>query len=761
MNENRDFAELGETRMLRVNQLCNQFEAAWRKGERPDLAKYLGAAAPTEQPVLARMLIELDLDYRRMHGETPTADEYQAKLPFAAKWLEPLIQSANEKSHQETPGTKETLMVPGAARRGTQAAEQLPRTLGDYLLLERIGGGGMGVVYKAQHQHMKRIVAVKVIRPDDAQAVEAQQRFQREVEAAARLHHPHIVTAFDARFEEGNWCLITEFVTGKDLGQVVKETGPLPLSQALECVCQAAEALEYAHSQGIIHRDIKPSNLLLDQSGNVKVLDMGLARLQDLEADTEETKAVARLTQTGYVVGTVDFMSPEQARNSSSADARSDIYSLGCTLYYLLSGEAAYRGTTVMETLIAHREEPIPLLTDVLGEPHPELEQVFQRMMAKQPAERFQAMGETLAALRKLLLSAERLSGEIAELEQMDSLPTLLDSLPSVVSEVKSLPVSSRSRNQNKQIWVGFAALAGLIVAVWIFITGWVGTEDPAETTGPANSVATAGSDPPSGNSAGFSAERATQLQADTAQSLGIPIQVENNLGMRLRLIPAYSLMINGRSLAVSQPFYLAATEVTVGQFRQFAEATDYVTEAEDRTGWGIRNGIWTREPGFNWRNLGEHVRDENLPVVSISWNDANAFCQWLTTRPNSDGTYRLPTESEWELACRAGSTMNWPFGNEADELESYVWLNSNSDNRLHPVAGKLPNAFGCYDMLGNESEWCANVFSPDGTNRVQRGGSFSHEPQEVTPAMRWGDEPNSPSHGAFRVLREIPAGNR
>jgi eukaryotic-like serine/threonine-protein kinase len=756
MSPDENFSDMGATRMQRVNQVCNRFEAAWRSGERPNLAEHLASAPAQEQPVLARMLIELDVDYRRMHGETPQAGDYRSILPFEATWLESLVRGAFDATRVELAGTQETsgefvVSDPHASRRG---AEILPRILGDYLLLERIGGGGMGVVYKAEHQHMRRIVALKLIRPEHATATTAQQRFQREMEAAARLHHPNIVTAYDARVEQGTWCLISEFVPGKDLARVVQESGPLELNLALRYVIQTAEALEYAHQQGVIHRDIKPSNLLLDHSGKVKVLDMGLARLQSLEHDSEATQAAARLTQTGYVVGTIDFMSPEQAKNSAHADERSDIYSLGCTLYYLLTGEAAYRGTTVMEKLLAHREQPIPLLAAIRGDVSTELDQMFQRLLAKQPEDRYQTMSEVIVALKQVAEQIE--SGELVQLTSAHSL-----SINNSLVSLGNVPTPSVSQRQQHH---SFPVKPALLLGGLLLLAGmiWAGTQfwkkedapspqNPAAANSNQNQV-----EPGSANLPVIATAEAAEAQSKAASELGIPVEISNDLQMQLRLIPAQHLQIGERTLSMSRPIYIGAAEVTVGQFRQFVDATKHVTDGEQHGGWGIRDGRWQLAPEFSWRDLGEHPVEENFPVVNISWNDAQAFCTWLSSQPKAEGTYRLPSEEEWELACRAGSTDTWFFGDDRNRLGEYAWYEGTAGNRLQRVGEKSPNAFGCHDMLGNESEWCTDLFTAGGTDRVQKGGSFSHRAEEVTCAARWSEAPAGVSHGAFRVVREV-----
>ncbi|MDB5388487.1 MAG: Serine/threonine protein kinaserelated protein [Planctomycetaceae bacterium] len=270
-------------------------------------------------------------------------------------------------------------------------------TLGNYRILDKLGQGGMGLVLKAEHKLLKRLVAIKVLSPGVTKKPLALQRFQREVEAAAKLSHPNIVAAYDADEDHKTRFLVLEYVEGIDLAEVVQKEGPLPVEVALNYLHQAARGLEYAHQQGVIHRDIKPSNLLLDQAGTVKVLDMGLARLE--EDPTPFNAKQAELTDTGIIMGTVDYMSPEQAENTKKADPRSDLYSLGISFFYLLTGRSAYGGETLMERILAHREWPIPSIRTFRPDVSEEVDAVFRKMVAKKPADRYQSMTELIAAL--------------------------------------------------------------------------------------------------------------------------------------------------------------------------------------------------------------------------------------------------------------------------------------------------------------------------------------------------------------------------
>ena len=273
--------------------------------------------------------------------------------------------------------------------------------IGDYHILDLIAAGGMGQVYKARHRIMKRLVAIKIMHTARATNPNLVQRFYREVEAAARLSHPNIVPAYDAGEAPGGLYMAMEYVDGVDLSVILRKVGALSVNQAINITLQVARGLAYAHRHRVIHRDIKPGNILLDRDGTVKILDMGLARF------TEEEAAEVSLTMVGPLMGTVEYMAPEHAANPKNADHRSDIYSLGCTMYRLLTGRLPYGGETAVEKVIAQREHPIPLLSDIVGEIPESLQGIFARMVAKTPEDRYQSMDACLADLLKIAGQAE------------------------------------------------------------------------------------------------------------------------------------------------------------------------------------------------------------------------------------------------------------------------------------------------------------------------------------------------------------------
>ena len=280
--------------------------------------------------------------------------------------------------------------------------QQKKLILGNYIVLEQIGRGGMGVVFKARHQRMKRDVAIKVLSEKLTNSETRLRRFHREVEAAARLVHPNIVTAFDADKDEKTFFLVMEFVDGQDMAAIVEADGPLPVAVAVDYIIQTARGLEYAHGEGIVHRDIKPHNLLVTSDGTVKLLDLGLV---SLKTDDKKTESSESLTANNQIIGTVDYMSPEQAEDVHHVDLRADIYSLGCTLYRILTNKPPFSGKNAIQKLMAHRTHPIPSLRAERSDVPELLDRAFRRMVAKRPEDRYQSMGEVIESMETCTLA--------------------------------------------------------------------------------------------------------------------------------------------------------------------------------------------------------------------------------------------------------------------------------------------------------------------------------------------------------------------
>ena len=473
------FRDLPDGLIVQVNRLCNNYEKACRAAPEstPRVEDFLNSGNATDIPAefhnaIIRELLPIEIEYRRRSGQAFDEDEYRQRFADADQtWLTDQLACLTAPRNASDQST----------------ASRMPERIGDYDIIERIGSGGMGEVYRAVHRRMDRTVALKVLRSDIARDPQLIQRFEREVKAAARLTHKNIVAALDAREEDGVYCLITEFIDGSDLNEIVRNNGPMSPRDAVNAVVQAARGLKSAHEAGVIHRDIKPANLLRDTSGVVKILDMGLARMESGSIDSTE------LTTSGMVMGTAAYMAPEQARNTKTADERSDIYSLGCTLFYLLTGRHPYSGETAIDTILAHTSNPIPSLTDATRRNIPKwLDDVFTKMVAKEPGDRFQEVSQFIEAVRTFVSSPESITTPDAAVET-PSIQKVRRNNSKATDETVQLdksPASERLTRPNPTAMK--AGIAGgcvliLVVALLDSVLDY-GAETP-EPTGPKNSL--------------------------------------------------------------------------------------------------------------------------------------------------------------------------------------------------------------------------------------------------------------------------------
>lgn len=259
--------------------------------------------------------------------------------------------------------------------------------LGHFELLEFVGGGGMGKVFRARDTRLARSVALKILMPEHAADQETVLRFQNEAQSAARLDHENIARVYYVGEDRGLHYIVFEFIEGVNVRDLVAKNGPLPLAEAVSYTLQVAEALTHASARNVVHRDIKPSNLLITPSGQAKLIDMGLARLREVDSPAD-------LTASGVTLGTFDYISPEQARDPRSADVRSDIYSLGCTFFYMLTGRPPFVGGTMLQKLLQHQGDQPPEVREFRADVPEEVHRILRRMLAKDPARRYATAAE-------------------------------------------------------------------------------------------------------------------------------------------------------------------------------------------------------------------------------------------------------------------------------------------------------------------------------------------------------------------------------
>jgi serine/threonine protein kinase len=362
---------------------------------------------------------------------------------------------------------------PGKAASASNDELPLKGMLGEYELLEQLGAGGMGHVYKARHVKLNRIVALKTLSQTRLAHADALARFEREMQAVGQLRHPHIVEAYDAREIDGVPFLVMEYVEGATLAQLARRLGLLQVPEACEVVRQAALGLDYAHAHGLIHRDVKPSNLMVTWTGEVKLLDLGLARF----AAKDEPHGA--LTAAGMVMGTADYMAPEQATDSREVDIRVDIYSLGCVLYRLVVGHAPFSGPrhrATFEKLRAHVHEAPPPLDEARPDVPAELQAALDRMLSKDPADRFARPADVAAAMErltagcdlKLLLERYR-RARSRQAESEEAADRVGRSAPSESNDVKKGEARGQPQGCKRRaarFWVAVVALALVVVGV-------------------------------------------------------------------------------------------------------------------------------------------------------------------------------------------------------------------------------------------------------------------------------------------------------
>jgi formylglycine-generating enzyme required for sulfatase activity len=513
-----------------------------------------------------------------------------------------------------------------------------------------------------------------------------------------------------------------EFVDGNDLTKLVKARGPLPVHEACEYVRQAALGLHHAHERGMVHRDIKPSNLMATPAGQVKVLDLGLALLNETAESAEN-----RLTQVGYVIGTPDFLAPEQARDPVGVDARADVYALGCTLFYLLAARPPYEGANATEKLLKHVTDPVPSLLPVRPGLPPQLDAVVRWMLAKHPGERPQSTVQAAAALQPYCSpGGVPPSGSPAAPQPLSN---------SAVFRLPAGEAPARVRERDARhvsaapLFVTAVAVVALIVAGYLVVA----VADP----------------PPAPHPAAYTIDRIGLRMVRLDGGTFVMGSPDGEPGRGPDEGPTGEVTLAG-------PFYVAATEVTNGQF--------------------------TRVMGRSPAVLATRAATRDVPVDSVTWPEAVEFCRRLS---ELDGNrrpawaYRLPSEAEWEYACRAGSTGPFAGGDRLSaNRQAYFTPGPNdplADGELpHPPArpGRVgqteSNRFGLYDLHGNVWEWCgdyhARAYPPGpranptgpaaGDLRVVRGGAFDQPASKCRSAARKGLPPDTrETNVGFRVV--------
>lgn len=454
----------------RVDQISTSFEAAWQEavatsGQRPRIEQWLEQSPAGFEDELLRELLAVELELRYSHGEACSVEEYLPRFPRQGELVAEVCAEAAAKHR-----------------------------LADYVLLEKLGQGGMGVVYRALHVMLDSVFAVKVLDERRLGDLHMRSRFLREMRSIGSLRHPNVVQAHNAGEANGRHFLVMEYVEGPTLHELVNRLGPLPCGAACEAIRQAALGLQHAHEHGLVHRDVKPGNLILTPDGTVKVLDLGLARFTD---DRRVLGDPSGPISGDIALGTADYMPPEQWEKPSSVDIRADIYALGCTLFYLLTGRPPFDAPgyeTLRKKLMAHSVAPIPKLTERMPDCPEDVEKIVEHMLAKEPDDRFDTPGEVAEAVGLFANPSalqERLAAyaaardvtpddptrEIQAAQQSTDKKSSKEFLKKLKDSAARQPAPSASRDRRRLSPVIGAAAAVFAILLVAFASWWIGRQ--------------------------------------------------------------------------------------------------------------------------------------------------------------------------------------------------------------------------------------------------------------------------------------------
>ncbi len=664
---------------------------------------------------------------------------------------------------------------------------------GKYALLARLGEGGMGAVYRARRVHIGDEVAVKVLLRKFVADSGLVERFRREARAAAMLRHPNVVTIYDygeARDEDAPAYIVMELVEGESLRQLLLREGRLAPQRAVALMHDICAGVGAAHRRQICHRDLKPDNVIVLSAGEdreretVKVVDFGLAKLRD-------QSGTPALTQTGTVMGTAHYMSPEQCRGEQ-LDARSDVYSLGAVLYEMFAGTPPFVAPSFIGVLTKHiTDAPPPLPTEIAAPPA--LAALIMRTLAKQPdgrpadatelARELRAAAE--AATRQGEATAQRLREEAQRRRQAEqaaqaaeaerrrremeeqarrrvgapvpgSAPPQSGAPPVMThasSETAAQPVA-RPRRTMALVLIGLAALALVVVSLSLGVWAMLGPGGDAsdETQGTRQTFT------PESKSTNQVARKTNAATSSPTPPPSPGAVIQNQLGMKFVWLPKGSFMMGSETgdpdeqpvheVTLDEGFYMGKYEVTQAQWQQVMGSNPSYFQGCD-----------------------------SCPVESVSWDDVQTFISRLTEL-NDGYTYRLPTEAEWEYAARAGTkgdytgdmaALAW-YGNnsgsaqlDVDTLlsttdkEEYFRLLMENGCQTHPVGQKQKNAFGLYDMYGNVWELCQDWYHDSYMGAPPAGSAWLSDGEQQSRVLRGGSWTNGADLCRFTKRNKSP----
>jgi len=638
------------------------------------------------------------------------------------------MSGSGQDPRSHDPATRETIppggKIESQGKSTAAATSAIPGKLGRYSILRCLGTGGMGAVYLAQDDQLDRQVALKIPTAQVAGSPKQLERLYREARSAATLSHPNICSVYDVGEIDGRHYISMAYVDGRPLSDFVRRDKLLPERQVVAVVRRIALALQHAHEQGVIHRDLKPSNIMIDPRRQPIVMDFGLARQVGSDSDI-------RLTRQGAILGSPAYMSPEQVEGDiESIGPASDIYSLGVLLYELLTAELPFAGSmaSVMGQILTR--DPIPP-SELRPDLSFELEPICLQMMAREIDDRYASMEQVADVLGSFLKQTRADQAGIRESAELSAFD-VIDEEYQFVGSRRAAKTKLHWPAPGRKFWIRTAA-TGVIVALCLWLafavsSSWPGSGEEGTLLPPAI--------------APFDETQAKQHQQAWADHLRIATETTNSIGMKLTLLPPGEFTMGspaseaGRrddepqhQVKITKPFYLGVHEVTQQQYEKV---------------------MGTRP----WQGKTFVKEGPDFSATWVSHDDAVAFCRKLS---NQEGVqYRLPTEAEWEYACRAGTTTAYSFGNDASKLGQYAWYRENAwdvgEKYAHRVGQKLSNPWGLYDMHGNVWEWCQDWHASYGSAKVV--SDPKGPAQGNSRSLRGGDGFDDPRSGVRSAVR-------
>jgi len=676
------------------------------------------------------------------------------------------------------------------------------KRFGKYRIVREIGRGGQATVYEAEDAKLGRRVALKVL-DRSARSDEAADRLLREARAVAKLDHPNIVRIYDVTEEKGRILLAMELVEGGTLAGVLAGR-MVSIREAIAITERVARAAHHAHECGIIHRDIKPANVLVADDGTPKLTDFGLA------LDAEDT---ARLTRSGTTMGTPAYMSPEQiAGRTRELGPSTDVYSIGAALFVMLAGRPPFAAETTLALFKKIVNDAPPRPSEFRPAMPAEAETICLKCLAKAPVDRYpsaEALADDCARLLSMrAVSARRSAVARAALPflRRHRVPAALAMICAVVALLLEIGTRMAVRRHEEETRDFVAAAKSHSDALRerernLTLGVRAGREEQArlnselarlraeraqilEARRRAHEARMAEMDRLALEAAERRKKQAEEARRAAEHDRVQPESKETPKTTRPSLPRARLEIVSGKSAKIYlsnevelEMVYVRPGVFTMGEESPFKNRApddrELPHEVEITQGFYIGRCEVTRAQYHAIGTDGSRRRGSGstsgLPATRVKWEDAMAFCRVLSKATGRH--FRLPTEAEWEYACRAGTLGKYSCGDQWQVLKKYAWFNLNSDRELHPVGKRLPNPWGIHDMHGNAAEWCLDWFDwhwyrssprvsptgPHGGNeRVLRGGSYWNDVRQLHSATRRGMPPSNASEWiGFRVVME------